>query len=159
PEPPSFRGLCDEMYHRQSLMFGKVGQYYLANAKVGIIGLGGAGSLVNEYLARLGVGEIVGVDFDRMERSNRSRVIGSRIADCCDWLRNSRFKWLRHLGERRTTPKVKVAERIAREANPQVRFHGIIGDITDSATARELRDADFLFLCADSMQSRLVFNA
>ena len=159
PEPPSLPGLCDDMYHRQSLMFGDVGQHHLANAKVGIIGLGGVGSLLNEYLARLGVGEIVAVDFDRMERSNHSRVVGSRIADCCDWLRHSRYKWLRQFGERHATYKVKVAERVAREANSRVRFRGIVGDITDLVTARELRDVDFLFLCADSMQSRLVFNA
>ena len=40
-----------------------------------------------------------------------------------------------------------------------MRFRGIIGDVTELAIARELRDVDFLFLCADSMQSRLVFNA
>lgn len=158
-EPPGIRGFRDEIYNRQSLMFGEIGQRYLANTKVGIIGLGGVGSIVNEYLARLGVGEIVGIDFDRMERSNRSRVVGSRAGDCCDWLRNSRYKWLRQVGERRAAYKVSVAERVAREANPHGRFRGIVGDVTHLPVARELRDIDFLFLCADSMQSRLVFNA
>lgn len=158
-EPQNIPGFCDQMYNRQSLMFGKRGQHYLATARIGIIGLGGVGSLVNEYAARLGVGEIVGVDFDRMERSNRSRVIGSRVGDCYDWLRNSRYKWLRQIGEHRAAHKVRVAERVALEANPRVRFRGIVGDITELSVARELRDIDFLFLCADSMQSRLVFNA
>ena len=158
-EPQSIPGFRDEIYNRQSLMFGEVGQHYLANTKVGIIGLGGVGSLVNEYVARLGVGQIVGVDFDRMERSNRPRVVGSRAGDCSDWLRNSRYKWLRQIGERNATYKVNVAERVARKANPRVRFRGIVGDITDLRVAEELRDVDFLFLCADSTQSRLVFNA
>ncbi len=100
-EPQTIRGVYNEMYNRQSLMFGKVGQYYLSNTRVGIIGLGGVGSLVNEYLARLGVREIVGVDFDRIERSNCSRVVGSRVSDCYDWLRQSRYKWLREIGEHR----------------------------------------------------------
>lgn len=159
PKRPRRPGSCNDTYHRQSLMFGDVGQQHLTGAKVGIIGLGGVGALVNEYLVRLGVGEIVGVDYDRMECSNRSRVVGSRVADSCDWLRKSRYKWLRKLGERRAKHKVRVAQRIACEANPHVKFRGIIGDVTDLVTAQKLRDVDFLFLCADSMQSRLVFNA
>ncbi len=159
PEPQIITKSGDEMYNRQSLMFGELGQHQLGNARVGIIGLGGVGSLVNEYVARLGVGEIVGVDFDRMERSNCSRVVGSRVGDCFDWLRNSRYKSLRKIGERRAAYKVRVAERVARLANPQIRFRGIIGDVTEFSVARQLRDVDFLFLCADSMQSRLVFNA
>lgn len=150
---------CDEMFHRQSLMFGSAGQFRLSRARVGIIGLGGVGSLVSEYLARLGVGEIVAIDFDRIERSNRSRVVGARPWESCDWLRNSRSLWLRHLGERWAKHKVAIAKRVAREANPAIRFRAIIGDVTDMAVAMELRDLDFIFLAADSMQSRLVFNA
>lgn len=159
PKPPRVSGVSDDAFHRQSLMFGAVGQHHLANAKVGIIGLGGVGSLVNEYVARLGVGEIVAVDYDRMEHSNRPRVTGSRISDCHVRLRGPLFQWLRGRGARRTALKVEVAERVAREANPHVRFHAVVGDVTDAATARQLADVDFLFLCADSMQSRLVFNA
>ncbi|MBI5818281.1 MAG: ThiF family adenylyltransferase [Verrucomicrobia bacterium] len=159
PHLPKPRGICDETYHRQSLMFGAVGQHYLAQSKVGIIGLGGVGSLVNEYLARLGVGEIVAVDFDKVERSNRSRIVNSRCADSCDWLRYSSFRPLRRLGDRLAKQKVRIAERVAKEANPNINFQALVGDVTELNIARAFRDTDFLFLCADSMQSRLVFNA
>ena len=44
------------VHDRQVRMFGKLGQAELAECKVAIIGLGGIGSLVAEYLARLGIG-------------------------------------------------------------------------------------------------------
>jgi molybdopterin-synthase adenylyltransferase len=44
----------------------------LRNSKVAILGLGG-GSLTAAYLAGLGVGEIVGVDYDTVERTNLNR--------------------------------------------------------------------------------------
>lgn len=102
PKPPRVSGVSDEAFHRQSLMFGAAGQHHLANAKVGIIGLGGVGSLVNEYVARLGVGEIVAVDYDRIEHSNRPRVTGSRVSDCRVRLRGPLFQWLRGRGACRT---------------------------------------------------------
>jgi len=45
----------------------------LKNAKVGIAGLGGLGSVVAENLARAGVGELVVADFDVVDPSNLNR--------------------------------------------------------------------------------------
>lgn len=44
----------------------------LKNSKVAVLGLGG-GSLAAAFLAGLGVGEIVGVDYDTVERTNLNR--------------------------------------------------------------------------------------
>ena len=55
------------MFDRQIRMFGNLGQKELARCHVGIIGLGGIGSLVAEYLARLGVGHFQLVDPDVVE--------------------------------------------------------------------------------------------
>jgi hypothetical protein len=159
PKPKNIPGISDRVYHRQSLMFGSIGQFHLKDAKVGIIGLGGVGSLVNEYLARLGVGEIVGIDFDKVERSNRSRIVGSNQWDSSDWLAASGIRWIQRIGEKIARTKVSVAKRVARQANPRIEYRPVVGDITDQQVANQLRDADFMFLCADSMQSRLVFNA
>jgi len=159
PSPPRHTSKVAEAFNRQSLMFGSVGQQELKEAKIGIIGLGGVGSLVNEYANRLGVGNVVAIDFDHMEQTNRPRVVGARRRDCIVWFRDSRSKFLRNLGRRLVAKKVRVAERIALEANSEVQFEAISGDITFPENALKLKDADFLFLCADSMQSRLVFNA
>jgi molybdopterin/thiamine biosynthesis adenylyltransferase len=146
-------------YHRQSLLFGEPGQVQLQGAKIGIIGLGGAGSLLSEWLAHLGVGEIVGVDFDKVEPTNRPRLVGATAWDAQEWLWNSRSAWLRSLGRRLASYKVDVAKRVALTANSKCRYTAIVGDVTERRVARRLKDADYLFLCADSAQSRLVFNA
>jgi ThiF family len=159
PEPVQPPPGCANVYHRQSLLFGAVGQDELRKAKVGIIGLGGVGSLINEWLARLGVGAIVAVDFDRIEPSNRSRVVDSLRSDCREWLLESKVPLLQGVGRRLARYKIHVAERVARRANPKVHFFPIVGDVADENVAKSLRDIDYLFLCADTMQSRLVFNA
>jgi molybdopterin/thiamine biosynthesis adenylyltransferase len=150
---------CADVYHRQSLLFGAVGQQQLAKAKVGIIGLGGVGSLINEWLARLGVGEIIAIDFDQIESSNRSRVVGSLKSDCVEWLVGSKSSLLQRIGKYFSRFKVHIAQRVALAANPHIRFIPTVGDVANERTAKLLRDVDYLFLCADTMQSRLVFNA
>ncbi len=140
-------------------MFGLAGQELLGAAKVGIIGLGGAGSLINEWLSLAGVGSIVGIDFDRMEVSNRARVVGATRWDTSEWLSRSRWLWLQGIARRFATQKVKVARRVARRANPNIEYHAVVGDVRIAETALLLKDCDFIFLCADSAQCRLVFNA
>ena len=47
-------------------LFGDAGQAILREAKVGIIGLGGVGMLLAEYLGRLGVGHFVLIEPERV---------------------------------------------------------------------------------------------
>ncbi len=159
PSPQRSASIPDEVYNRQSLLFGARGQEILRGAKIGIIGMGGVGSLVSEWLARLGVGEIVAIDFDRLDVSNNSRVAGASRWDAINFVLSSKFSLLRALGKRLCRLKVSIGQRVAKVANPNIRYHAIPGDIVDEATALLLKDCDYIFLCADSMQSRLVFNA
>jgi hypothetical protein len=150
----------DPTYDRQSRMFGDPGQALLASQKVAVIGAGGAGSLLVEYLARLGVGHLVVIDPDRIAISNLPRVVGSRRRDARPWLTDPRRPpLLRAFGRQLTTPKVRVARRVARQANPDIRFDAIAADVTEKSVAQALTDCDYLFLAADSMRARLVFNA
>jgi molybdopterin/thiamine biosynthesis adenylyltransferase len=127
---------------------------------VGVIGAGGAGSLINEYLSHLGVGQVVFIDPDLIEPPNLPRVVGARRRDTRPWLTHRRLPtWLRRRGERLRTSKVAIAQRVAAKANPQGQFIGIVDDVTAAGVADQLRDCDYLFLAADSMQARLVFNA
>jgi hypothetical protein len=127
---------------RQLRMFGSAGQGILARSTVAVIGLGGVGSLVCEYLSRLGVGHLVLVDPDVIDESNLSRVVGATQADVI-------AKML----------KVKIAERQTTEAYPRPEVLTLAGDVADGSVAKQLRRCDFIFLAADSMRSRLVFNA
>ncbi|WP_020471378.1 ThiF family adenylyltransferase [Zavarzinella formosa] len=159
PAPPAPPASAPPEYHRQSLLFGARGQHALAGCKVGIIGLGGVGSLISQWLAHLGIGHIVGIDFDVLDPSNRPRVVGSTPSDAGEPLIRSGFAPLRWLGQRLVRHKVNVARRVARQTNPSVRYDAVVGNVNDLHTARLLVDADYVFLCADTMQARLVFTA
>lgn len=142
PSPPRADfAATGESHDRQVRMFGVEGQARLAAAKVAVVGLGGIGSLVSEYLARLGIGEIVAIDPDFLETSNLSRVVGATLADA---------------HERRS--KVAIAERHAAEAST-TRITMLEADVAVESVARLLRGCDYVFLAADSMRARLVFNA
>ena len=94
--------------------FGDRGQRLLADLKVGVIGAGGTGSLVVEYMARLGVGHLVIIDPERIESSNLPRIVGSRQWDAHPQLtREVNPRWVRGLGLRLATHKVKIAKRAA----------------------------------------------
>ncbi len=131
-----------EMYDRQIRMFGKIGQRELTSCRVGVIGLGGIGSLVTEYLARLGVGEFYLVDNDRVAKSNLSRIVGASKSDA-----------------RRKIEKVTVARRLIQKANALAKVRIIKDDVAKHSVAKGLVSCDYLFLAADSMRARLVFNA
>jgi len=143
PEPQNDESSCSaKTYDRQVLMFGNRGQAQLARARVGVIGAGGAGSLIIEYLARLGVGHLLVADPDRLEPSNLSRVVGATTEDA----------ELQQL-------KVDVAKRVAEAANPRIDFVGIPETFLRESVAKQFRQCDFLFLAADTASARLVFNA
>lgn len=158
--PPARPAATDERYDRQARLFGDRGQALLSAQKVGVIGAGGAGSLILEHLSRLGVGHIVTVDPERIEPSNTPRVVGSNRRDLRPLLTHPLApRWLQAFGGRRRTAKVTIAERVAREAQPSINIESILGDITDSRVAERFVDCDYLFLAADTMQARLIFNA
>ncbi len=159
PQPVSRPPGANPIYHRHARLFGDVGQDILARLKVGIIGLGGGGSLVSEWLARLGIGHIVAVDFDRVEPSNLPRVVGATHYDAATFLTLSKWKWLRLLGKRAARHKVHVARRVARKANPLIRYDAVVGNVLDEPTAKLLTDVDYLFLASDTIQSRRIFNS
>ena len=132
----------NDEHDRQVRMFGAAGQRILQASKVAVVGLGGVGSLVAEYLARLGVGNLVLIDPDGIEGSNLSRVVGATQVDV-------------EMGQLKT----QIAVRHAREMATHATLQPIAGDVSRDSVAKVLRDCDFIFLAADSMRARLVVNA
>lgn len=130
----------DPQFDRQAKLFGDRGQAILRDLHVGVIGLGGVGSIASELFARLGIGWLTLVDPEPLEPSNVPRVVGSTFADV-------------------GMPKVEIASRLARAANPDVRVNSCAASIVDDAIAHELACCDFMILAADTMQARLVVNA
>ena len=139
---PTRKRESDAEHDRQVRMFGAAGQQILRASKVAVVGLGGIGSLVAEYLARLGLGNLVLIDTDEIESSNLSRVVGATQVDV-------------ETGQRKT----QIAVRHAREMAIHATLQPILGDVSSNSVAQLLRDCDFIFLAADSMRARLVVNA
>ena len=158
PTPKARPSQAEPIYDRHARLFGDAGQEILSGLKVGIIGLGGGGSLISEWLSRLGVGHIVGIDFDRVDPTNLPRIVGATRWDAMTWLQSRQNPWLKRLGAGFARHKVLVAQRVARAANPKIRYDAVVGDVLDEPTARLLTDADFIFLASDTFLSRLVFN-
>lgn len=153
PELPA-RSLADAAYNRQSRLFGDAGQAILTNARVGIIGLGGGGSILAELLGRLGVGEFILADPDKAEVTNLPRLIAAEFNDAQlpSWVP----AWLR---ERLRRYKVDMAARNIKRANRKAKVTAMPRDFLDADVAEKFKDCDYLFLAADTMGARLLFNA
>ncbi|WP_413989808.1 HesA/MoeB/ThiF family protein [Labrys okinawensis] len=150
----------DPLYDRQTRMLGEAGQQILRSAKVAIVGLGGVGSLVAEYLARLGVGSFVLIDADRLDPTNLPRVVGSRWSDVWWGLSGpSAPAWLRRFAMSWASRKVDIARRVIKEANRKARVVTIARNALDPAAAAAISDCDYIFLAADEMRARLLVNA
>jgi hypothetical protein len=160
-DSPKTAKVANAPFHdRQLLMFGPTGQARLANARVGVVGAGGVGSLLVEYLSRLGVGNLVVIDDDRISLSNLSRVVGATRWDArypfsLDWMP----KIIRGFARRYSTKKVKISKRVAKQANANCSVECIEGDFANARNAQRFLGCDFIFLAADSMRARLLFNA
>lgn len=129
-------------FDRQARMFGAEGQAKLRNATVAVIGAGGGGSMVIEQIAHLGVGSLIAVDYDVVETHNLSRIMGATQQDADE-----------------NRKKVDVARDLVERIDPTIDFDAIDGDLADAEVARRVADADFIFLCTDTITSRLVANA
>ena len=71
----------DDVHARQAAAFGTPFVHMLQSLRIAVIGLGGTGSPTATLLARSGVGELVLVDPDNLERSNLNRVQGAASSD------------------------------------------------------------------------------
>ena len=126
-------------YDRQVRAFGVTGQGILESMRVGIVGLGGTGSVVLQQLVHLGVRDFLLIDPDSIEETNLNRLIGATISD---------------VGR----PKVTVAEEWSRKINSIVKIEARQESVLRATTAQLLADTDFTFCCTDSHGSRAVLN-
>ena len=151
---PETKAAAAGMYDRQSRLFGDAGQELLRQTRIGIVGLGGAGSVLAELLGRLGVGEFVLADPDRAEDTNLPRLIAARRRDA---VVTSRLPGV--VAHRLRSRKVQMAARNIRRANRDARIEEMPRNFLDADVAARFTDCDFLFLAADTMGARLLFNA
>ena len=126
-----------DRYRRHIVLaeIGGAGQQKLKQANVLIVGAGGLGAPVIQYLAAAGIGHIGVLDDDSVSLSNLQRQV---IHDTAG------------LG----TPKIESAEAAVARLNPHVRFSGIAERLTAENAARLLAGYDLLVDGSDNFDTR-----
>lgn len=139
---------------RQARLFGAVGQELLRESRIGVVGAGGAGMLAIEMLSRLGAGELVVIDPERVELTNLNRLPGARRRDAAALFTHpSRPAWLRGIGGRLAIQKVKLAKRLARRAGQGTQVRAFATSVADRSAVSALLTCDYIVVAADSALS------
>jgi len=111
------------------------------NARVMVAGAGALGNEVLKNLALFGVGNIVVVDFDKIEYSNLTRSILFRPEDA-----DKGFY------------KAEIAAKRLKEINPTIHVKAICGDLSTSVGLGVYRRMDVVIGCLDSLRARKLLN-
>lgn len=128
-------------YQRQISLehFGQSGQKKLLQSKVLIIGCGGLGSSVSQYLAGAGIGQLVLADGDTLEISNLHRQLAYREYD---------------LGNHKS---VALANQLY-ELNRNVRVRTVDDRLDGQRLKLEVMMADLIIDCTDNYPARQSIN-
>lgn len=126
---------------RQRAALGQDGQRNLCELTVALVGCGGTGGLAAQLLALAGVGRIILIDDDRIEQSNRNRLVAASDADV-----------------RRGAPKVAALRRYLRRLAPDVAVVALPLSLYHPRSRAAIVAADALVGCTDNEGSRLHMN-
>lgn len=140
--PVSGRGEIEAALQDSTIrLWGEEGQQRFAGLRVGVVGCGGGGSILAEVLPRMGIGELVLVDFDHLEPANANRHLAATDADV-------------EAGRSKVEVSKRVAERAATCPHFEVRaVDGSIfengGDWSEYDALEDVLDCDILVNAAD----------
>lgn len=128
-------------YNRQMMLpeIGEIGQEKLKNAKVLVIGAGGLGCPILQYLATAGVGTIGIVDFDKIEIHNLHRQI---------------LYHENQVGQ----AKVTTAESILKTLNPILNCIVFEAKLTSENAEHIIADFDIVIDGSDNFTTRYLVN-
>lgn len=115
----------------------------LARLRIGIVGLGSVGSVVAEELARIGIQELVLIDFDSVELVNLDRILHARRMDAM-------------LGRSKVTVAAKALRESATARDFKVR--SVDASVCEEAGYRAALACDVLFSCVDRPWARNVLD-
>ncbi len=128
-------------FSRQIMLpsIGIEGQEKLLGSRVLIVGLGGLGSPVAMYLAAAGVGELVLVDFDKVDLTNLQRQIV-------------------HTTDRIGIKKVESAKQALQALNPECRITTIDRLLETDEIAEQVAGVDLVIDGTDNFSTRFAIN-
>lgn len=124
---------------RQESWISSVGQSGFSRYRIGVVGVGGTGSLVIQNLAYLGVQDFVLVDNDTSDVSNMNRLVTASMADLA-------------------RPKTILAQNLIRGINPDAIVKTLTMDLRTQPALSHLKEVDIVFGCVDNDGARLVLN-
>lgn len=126
-----------------ALLWGEAGQKILSRLNVGLAGQGGVGGMLAEHLARLGVGSLVLVEYDRLEEANFNRSQGAKREEAKSKL-----------------PKVELYSRIAKQSAtaPNFRISAHRASVAEKQGLLPLLDCDVIVCAADDAFARQVLD-
>ncbi|MCH7731106.1 MAG: ThiF family adenylyltransferase [Candidatus Marinimicrobia bacterium] len=129
-------------YSRQMALseIGKNGQYKLLRSKVVVVGMGGLGCPVAQYLTAAGVGFLRLIDGDMVDVTNLQRQPLFANKDV-------------------GSPKVDVAKRVLSELNPETKIEAKNIFLNEANVNELLENADIIVDATDNMQTRIVMDA
>ena len=130
-----------ERYSRQIVLknVGAIGQKEILKAKVLIIGAGGLGCPVADYLSRAGVGTIGIVDFDKVNLSNIHRQSLYETRDV------NKFK-------------VDVLKKKIKLINPLIKVIAFKKRITDKNSKKIIKNFDIVIDGSDNFKTKFLLN-
>lgn len=128
-------------YNRQMILpeIGDEGQEKLKKARVLVIGAGGLGCPILQYMATAGVGTIGIVDFDKIEIHNLHRQI---------------LYTQNHVGK----SKAIMAKETLEEMNPLISILAFEEKLTSENAAAIMQDFDFVVDGSDNFETRYLVN-
>ncbi len=128
-------------YSRHLLLseIGEIGQKKLAEASVLVVGAGGLGCPVLQYLAAAGVGKIHIIDGDRVEESNLQRQVLYDEAN---------------IGK----PKAEVAATKLRKQNSLIAVHSYCSRLARENVSALFQVADIIVDCSDNFGTRYLIS-
>lgn len=134
----SLKKVWDEFSLRTVQAFGEGTYVKLKEMKVGVVGCSGTGSPTIEQLVRLGVGSIVIIDPDKVEKKNLNRILNTTMADAVS-------------GRTKVETLFAAIEKIGLET----KVISFAANLFDSKEAlHELITCDVIFGCVDSVDGR-----
>ncbi|ELZ91979.1 molybdopterin biosynthesis protein MoeB [Haloferax mucosum ATCC BAA-1512] len=130
-----------DRYARHIIMdeVGPEGQERLLTARAVVVGAGGLGAPAIQYLAAVGVGELVVIDDDVVERSNLQRQVVHRDADV-------------------GVPKAESAAEFVHELNPDVSVEAVETRVDKSNVHDLVSGADVVVDASDNFPTRYLLN-
>lgn len=134
--------MLDATRHQRQLILrplGPEGQQRLAQARILVVGCGGLGSPVVQYLAAAGAGSLVLVDDDVVELSNLNRQVLHRTGD---------------VGRR----KAERAAEWVRELDPSLKAEADTRRITVNDARERVRGFDLVLDCTDGLPGKYLLN-